>query len=1069
MTTHVFHDLVRLRIHNLGTQPLVISSLAISGGDTSYFTLPNGELTTPPGPIAAGGQYDLDVKFQAGVNPTQKAKRESTLVIQSNDADESTTVVELAGYNLAQPEGNNEPSQQEILDTFGYDGRITFAGQTLNQSGFVQQVGDEILSPYWLRANTAQPVSVIQIGGFHTQGNTATLYRHNKGSNTVTSIVTMAGAEAQSFLPHRNGSTTLLSNATFTPSTPTTVFGFRVDGEWSDPTKNSQSADMTNGCPGPCGHHVRVWKVRDRQGNLVPNAYILTMDYSGINYDYNDNTYLITNIKPELTARDPAIVAAAPGNAALVLEFNQAYAGTLTDTNGETVGFPDTQHNKTDNTQPAPPTASYVPAELDINTAGAGTLTVSTNAGLNSTNDNTQVNALCLPFDGRGPAAFAVSTTLVGPLTNLNAANRQGGVMFGPTQDDFVKLIALGQSGGPVVQLSSEIDGAAATVGSNVTIPNPATVTALKLTLIGDPVAATIRGTYEIVRSAGSDGVVTLPGVVTLTGTKIHRFFDRRASGCIMTSHKNSTQTQVVFDRFAVESAPAAGGCSTATDCTGTAPICTQFACVSGACVAQNVSSGTSCANDGLTCTTDLCNGAGACVHQPGNAGAVCRASAGECDAAETCTGTSATCPADVVVGNGTPCTNDGNPCTADVCSSGSCTHAAGNAGTVCRPSIDLCDAAESCDGVSTTCPPDILAMAGTTCRTAASDCDLTETCSGSSAACPADTNKPAGTPCADDGNVCTTDACNSSGSCAHPPGNPGAICRPGGECDLAEACTGSSASCPADAFAPSTAACTSDGNVCTDDHCNGAGACAHPPNAAACNDGDACTTADQCAAGACSGTSLAGQSCDTGLLGQCAAGVSACDAGAVSCTQAVQPGPEVCGNATDEDCDGEVDDLDACGAVCTPANTFAVTDQTKRTVIAQSSAADRDKVITKGTFALPLGMPFDLDDAPVTLEIADGAGLYYTATLPASLFVASSSGRKFQFKDPLAPYENGGLQTVKLIVKGPLVKYRFKARSLNLPAFTAGTGTVTIRVSNRCYVDSSDTCTASGARGSCR
>lgn len=31
---------------------------------------------------------------------------------------------------------------------------------------------------------------------------------------------------------------------------------------------------------------------------VIPNAYIMAMDYAGINYDYNDNVYLITNIKP---------------------------------------------------------------------------------------------------------------------------------------------------------------------------------------------------------------------------------------------------------------------------------------------------------------------------------------------------------------------------------------------------------------------------------------------------------------------------------------------------------------------------------------------------------------------------------------------------------------------------------------------------------------------------------------------------------------------------------------------------------------------------------------------------
>src|SRR5205823_3185151 len=74
---------------------------------------------------------------------------------------------------------------------------------------------------------------------------------------------------------------------------------------------------------------------------------------------------------------------------------------------------------------------------------------------------------------------------------------------------------------------------------------------------------------------------------------------------------------------------------------------------------------GTTCTDDGNPCTTDVCNGTSAtCTHPAGNPGTVCRAAAGECDVAETCTGTSTTCPADAKQPAGTACTADANPCT---------------------------------------------------------------------------------------------------------------------------------------------------------------------------------------------------------------------------------------------------------------------------------------------------------------------------------------------------------------------------------------------------------------------
>src|SRR5262249_2079275 len=60
-----------------------------------------------------------------------------------------------------------------------------------------------------------------------------------------------------------------------------------------------------------------------------------------------------------------------------------------------------------------------------------------------------------------------------------------------------------------------------------------------------------------------------------------------------------------------------------------------------------------------------------------------CRVAGGECDLAETCTGTSTTCPTDAKTPSGTACTADTNPCTLDQCDGASnvCQHPAGNSG----------------------------------------------------------------------------------------------------------------------------------------------------------------------------------------------------------------------------------------------------------------------------------------------------------------------------------------------------------------------------------------------------
>jgi|SRR5579862_3719851 len=148
-----------------------------------------------------------------------------------------------------------------------------------------------------------------------------------------------------------------------------------------------------------------------------------------------------------------------------------------------------------------------------------------------------------------------------------------------------------------------------------------------------------------------------------------------------------------------------------------------------------NVASGTTCRPSAGVCdVAETCNGtSGAC---PANGFAssttVCRASAGTCDVAENCTGTNATCPADA------------------------------KSTAVCRSAQGDCDVAESCDGTSNACPGDSFASSTVVCRQSMGDCDVAENCTGTSAACPPDASQPDGTLC-DDGGTCAAGVCETT------------------------------------------------------------------------------------------------------------------------------------------------------------------------------------------------------------------------------------------------------------------------------------------------------------------
>lgn len=270
-----------------------------------------------------------------------------------------------------------------------------------------------------------------------------------------------------------------------------------------------------------------------------------------------------------------------------------------------------------------------------------------------------------------------------------------------------------------------------------------------------------------------------------------------------------------------VSAAPAAADCGDAIpdvgeDCDDGNTL--DGDCCSSTCQFEPATS--PCANDGSDCTLDECDGAGLCTHPAGNAGTVCRPSADACDVAETCDGASTACPADGFATAGVPCPDDGLVCTTDACDgAGTCAHPAGHAGTVCRAAAGVCDTAETCTGTSTLCPADGFVGAGTVCRAASGSCDVAEACTGSSAACPTDGFAPSTTVCRAAAGVCdAAEHCTGTGAACPADGfvDAGTVCRAGnGACDAAETCTGASATCPSDVLAAAGTVCRPASGVC--------------------------------------------------------------------------------------------------------------------------------------------------------------------------------------------------------------------------------------------------------------
>ncbi len=294
--------------------------------------------------------------------------------------------------------------------------------------------------------------------------------------------------------------------------------------------------------------------------------------------------------------------------------------------------------------------------------------------------------------------------------------------------------------------------------------------------------------------------------------------------------------------------------------------------CAGGAC---QPGAGKSC-DDGSPCTADGCDStAGVCLHT---------AASGACNDGSACT-VDDTCAGGVCLpGAATNC-DDNNPCTNDTCDAqAGCTHT--DNALACSVG-DGCELAQCQNGQCVTtgvkgCDDGNPCTVGTCVApmgcvfTPVADgatCSTADACTGAGSCSVGKCQTGAKTDCSD-GNSCTDDHCDPTwvkGCYWLPNAEP---CEDGDMCSGQDAC--SNGKCVPGAITSGTNC--DDANVCTDDSCDSVAGCVHSANAAACDDGNACTVFEKCASGVCQGGALA--TCEDGNLctiDVCAPGSGTC------------------------------------------------------------------------------------------------------------------------------------------------------------------------------------------------
>ncbi len=264
---------------------------AVAEDDAEVLATP----VTSPITIARGTTRDFTVNFVASSVTLHTA----TLNFTTDSRNGAVQTVNLSGLWQSYPEyvpGNQsvsvEPTLPQIIEAFGYKTAVAYSGQTVTTNGLRSAVGDEVLSDYWERADGDKPVFVKQLVAYRSRDTDSRVMWIREGQQADANSVFLASRlENQTALPKILNSQKY-AQGSFTPTT--SRFAFRVDNEYTVEDFNEpQNFVVEQG-----QHRIRMYPLRDENAAYVPDAWIMVVDYTGFNYDYNDGVYLVRNVKP---------------------------------------------------------------------------------------------------------------------------------------------------------------------------------------------------------------------------------------------------------------------------------------------------------------------------------------------------------------------------------------------------------------------------------------------------------------------------------------------------------------------------------------------------------------------------------------------------------------------------------------------------------------------------------------------------------------------------------------------------------------------------------------------------
>ena len=285
-------------LRNAGSSQIRVTGLQLSGTNANQFRLAAGQATSFT--LDPGQTRQVGARF----TPTTNGNKYAVLTVV-NSSSTPRYDIRLRGVSARGTLGSTEPQLAQLMQLFGYSTNVGFTQN--NQATTRAARGDEVLSPYFVRADTSLPVRLFPIARYtgsttsrpesgHTPKGSAQrfpLYRfpadqfvdEDPGDGRDDSIYT----QNQKTFPQTES-----VPRTFSPSAPFGLYsGF---GNYSDDRFNRDDA-------GTIFHNVRVYPAKDEGGARIRNVWIIAVDVNvdppDKNFDYQDQVMLLMNARPE--------------------------------------------------------------------------------------------------------------------------------------------------------------------------------------------------------------------------------------------------------------------------------------------------------------------------------------------------------------------------------------------------------------------------------------------------------------------------------------------------------------------------------------------------------------------------------------------------------------------------------------------------------------------------------------------------------------------------------------------------------------------------------------------------